>query len=165
MSESRNHAESILIDASPEEVYAVVSDVTRTGEWSPVCRESWWDEGDDPRKDGSGSGTPRVGAHFFGRNVIPEREWTTRCEVTAAEPGKVFGWSVAEGKVEWAYLMEPVDGGTRLTETWEFTPVGLDYFHATYGEDAPARIEARTQEALSGIPATLAAIKGIIEGQ
>ena len=24
----------------------MVSDVTRMGEWSPVCKACWWDEGD-----------------------------------------------------------------------------------------------------------------------
>ena len=150
------HAESIVIAASPEEVYAVVSDVTRTGEWSPICRESWWDEGVTG---------PVVGAAFFGRNVVPEREWTTRCHVTAATPGRAFAWSVSEGKVEWGYLMEPTEGGTKLTETWEFTPVGQAYFAEAYGEDAPARIAARAQDAREGIPATLATLKRIIEGR
>ena len=31
------HRESILVTATPEAVYDLVSDVTRTGEWSPVC--------------------------------------------------------------------------------------------------------------------------------
>ena len=56
-------------------MYSAVSDVTRTGEWSPVCQECWWDEGDGPV----------VGAHFTGRNVLPERTWETRSEVVAAE--------------------------------------------------------------------------------
>lgn len=155
MTESLTYAESIVIEAKPEEVYAVVSDVTRTGEWSPICQECWWDEGDGPR----------LGAHFTGRNVLPEREWKTRSEVTAATPGEAFGWSVGGGKVEWTYRMEAVEGGTRLTESWEFTPVGQAFFHEKYGTDAPAQIAARTQNALEGIPATLAAIKRVVEGR
>ena len=159
MTEPLTHAESILIAATPEEVYAVVSDVTRTGEWSPICQESWWDE-----SEGAAAG-PVVGAHFFGRNVLPEREWTTRCQVTAAEPGAAFAWSVGQGKVEWGYLLEPAEGGTRLTETWAFTPVGLAFFHQTYGADAETQIEARTRNAREGIPATLAAIKRVVEAR
>lgn len=55
----------------------MVSDVTRMGEWSPVCRACWWDEG----------AGPRVGAWFTGRNELPERTWETRSVMVAAEPG------------------------------------------------------------------------------
>ena len=101
-----SHAESIMIEASPEDVYAVVSDVTRTGEWSPVCQECWWDQGDGPR----------VGAFFTGRNVTADRTWETRCEVTVADPGRAFGWSVADGRVLWTYTMAVIDGRTEIEE-------------------------------------------------
>jgi len=152
--EPLTYAESILIAASPGEVYAVVSDVTRTGEWSPVCRDCWWDEGDGPR----------VGSFFTGRNVTADRTWETRCEVIAAEEGRAFGWSVTEGNVHWVYSMEPVEAGTELTESWEFTVKGQEFFAERFGADAPAEIEKRRRAALAGIPATLAAMKAVIEG-
>ena len=40
-----SYSESIVIAASPDAVYDLVSDMTRMGEWSPVCRACWWDEG------------------------------------------------------------------------------------------------------------------------
>jgi hypothetical protein len=61
--------------------------------------------------------------------------------------------------------MAPVEGGTELTESWEFTPAGRAFFAESYGADAGARIEARTKDALAGIPATLAAMKRIIEAE
>jgi len=155
VTESLTHAESILIEATPEEVYAAVSDVTRTGEWSPICRECWWDAGDGPR----------VGAHFTGRNTLGDRTWETRSEIVTAEAGRAFGWSVNEGMVLWTYTMAPVGAGTELTESWEFTPAGQAFFQQMYGDRAPAQIAARTQNALDGIPATLAAIKRVIEGR
>ena len=147
------HSESIVINATPEAVYAVVSDVTRTGEWSPICEACWWD-------DGAG---PSVGSWFTGRNVKPDRTWETRSQVTVADPGRAFEWSVGEGYVNWQYSMKPVAGGTELTESWEFTPAGQAYFVRRYGDDAPRQIESRREDALSGIPATLAAIKRIVE--
>ncbi|WP_173019501.1 SRPBCC family protein [Streptomyces alkaliphilus] len=33
---------SIRIDASPEQVWDLISDVTRMGEWSPECRRCYW---------------------------------------------------------------------------------------------------------------------------
>ena len=84
MAELKHH-ESIEIARTPEEVWDLVPDVTRTGEWSPICKACEWDEG---------AGTV-VGAHFTGHNVIPGREWSTRSQVVAAERGRVFAWEVA----------------------------------------------------------------------
>ncbi|RZU62983.1 SRPBCC family protein [Zhihengliuella halotolerans] len=151
----RTHAESTLVKATRDELYAMLSDVTRTGEWSPVCRECWWDEGDGPR----------VGAWFTGRNELPHRTWETRSQVVVAEPGHEFAWVVGNGYVRWGYLFAEGDapGLTRLTETWEFTTAGLEFFAERFGEDAPAQIEDRTRQALEGIPETLTAIKAAAE--
>lgn len=151
--ESRSHHESMSIHASPETVYDLVSDVTRTGEWSPICRSCWWHDG----------GPARVGARFTGRNQSGERTWETVSEVVAAERGREFAWVVGEGYVRWAYTMTPISEGTELTETWEFLPAGIAMFHQRFGDDAAAQIEERTQAAYTGIPATLAAIKRIAE--
>lgn len=148
------HAESIVIAASPAAVYELVSDVTRTGEWSPVCQACWWDEG----------AAGAVGDSFTGRNVLPERTWETRCEVVAAEHGRRFGWLVGDSLVWWMYSMEPTGSGTRLTEAWEFLPNGLALMQERYGAaDAPAEVAARVERAHTGISATLATMKRILE--
>ena len=151
--DSRTHAESVVVASSPEALYDLVADVTRTGEWSPVCRACWWDEG-----------TPgEVGSWFTGRNEVPGRTWETRSQVVAAERGREFAWVVGGTLVRWGITLEPVAGGTRLTETWEFLPAGLQFFREKYGEDAQRQIEDRTRAAHEGIPATLAAVKRIAE--
>ena len=38
---------SIEIQASPEAIYALVSDLPRMGEWSPECRGATWRRGFD----------------------------------------------------------------------------------------------------------------------
>jgi hypothetical protein len=147
------YSESIEVACPPEALYEMVSDVTRMGEWSPVCKACWWDEGDGPKE----------GAWFTGRNQTPERTWETRSQVVAAQPGREFAFMVSGGRVRWGYTFEPVGGGTRLTESWEFQPAGIAYFHEKYGDEAGAQIENRRQAAHSGIPATLAAIKRAAE--
>jgi hypothetical protein len=143
----------VVVASSPEELYDLVADVTRTGEWSPVCRACWWDEG-----------TPgEVGSWFTGRNEVPGRTWETRSQVVAAERGREFAWLVGGRLVRWGFTLAPVAEGTRLTETWEFLPAGLQFFREKYGEDAQRQIEDRTRAAHEGIPATLAAIKRIAE--
>lgn len=77
--------------------------------------------------------------------------------------GTCFGWSVGPGFVNWAFHMRAVEGGTRLTESWEFTTAGQNYFVQRFNDDAPKEVKTRTEAAHSGIAETLAAIKRIIE--
>ena len=146
---SLHYSASIVVARPAESLYDMVSDVTRMGEWSPVCKACWWDDGD----------SLRVGAWFTGRNELPERVWETRSQVVAAERGREFTFVVGGSLVRWSYAFTPVDGGTQLTESWEFLPDGIARFQARFGEDAQAQIANRTEAAHSSIPLTLAAIK------
>jgi len=149
------HSGSIVIERSPEELYDMVADVTRMGEWSPVCTACWWDEGDGPH----------VGAKFTGRNERPERTWETRSEVATADRGREFAWVVGEPptRARWGYSFVAVDGGTEVTETWELPPEGSAFFETMFGDDAAKEIGMRSDAAKNGIGATLAAIKGAAE--
>lgn len=150
---SLQYSESIVVARSPEVLYNMVSDVTRMGEWSPVCQACWWDDGDGPR----------AGAWFTGRNELPERTWETRSQVVAADRGREFAFEVNSGWVRWGYTFTAVDSGTQVTEFWEFLPAGIAGFHDRYGNGAEAQIANRTEAAHQGIPATLAAIKKAAE--
>jgi hypothetical protein len=150
-----NYSESIMVACSPEAVYDMVSDVTRMGEWSPVCKACWWDDGDGPRP----------GAWFTGRNELPERTWQTRSQVVAADRGREFAFAVGGSWVRWGYTFTAVDGGTLVTESWEFLPDGIAGFRNRYGDDAEAQIASRCEAARTGIPATLAAIKKAAESR
>ena len=151
---TRSHQESVTVEASPEVLYDLVSDITRTGEWSPVCRSCWWD-------DESEAG--RVGAWFTGRNELPHRTWETRSQVVVAERGREFAWVVGGSYVRWGFTLTPAEDGTILSESWEFLPEGKAMFGEKYGAEADAHIAERTRQALDGIPKTLAAIKRIAE--
>ena len=155
---SENHlSHSILVDATPEAVYDLVTDVTRTGEWSPVCRAAWWEEGQGPR----------AGDWFGGRNEIPGRTWETRSQVVVADRGREFRWQIEGKYVVWAYLMRAVGEGdavrTELTETWDLNEATEQRFADNYGERAEELLEQRRQEAREGIPTTLATLKGVLE--
>lgn len=147
------YAASIIIADRPDVLYDMVSDVTRTGEWSPICRACWWEDG----------GGARVGAWFGGRNEVPGRIWETRSIVTAADRGREFAFVVGGSLVRWGYAFAPAGEGTTLTESWEFLPDGVALFRERYGPDAEAQIADRSQAAHDGIPETLAAIKRIAE--
>lgn len=151
---ARTHRESITVRASPSALYELVSDIGRTGEWSPVCTSCWWD---DEGRAG------QVGAWFTGRNELPDRTWETRSQVVAADPGSEFAWVVGGRFVRWGFTFEATESGATLTESWEFLPEGLAMFEEKYGERAAAEIDDRTRQALDGIPRTLAALKQIAE--
>ncbi|GAB3042396.1 SRPBCC family protein [Parafrigoribacterium mesophilum] len=147
-----NFSESIIVSRPAEELYAMVSDVTRMGQWSPVCTGGWWD--DDSRG---------VGAWFTGHNETPTKTWETRSQVVADEPGREFAFVVGGDRTRWGYTFSPAAGGTELTESWAILPAGETYFAERFGETAEAEITQRLENARSGIHATLAAIKKAAE--
>ncbi len=100
------------IGASAEQVWAMVSDVTRMGEWSPENQGGEWR---------GGATGPLPGATFVGTNRNGKKKWTTVATVVDADPGRRFSFRVtAKGfKVaEWCYVFEPTENGCRVTETW-----------------------------------------------
>src|SRR3954464_3019776 len=82
---------SLHVNAPAEEVWALVSDITKMGEYSPEVVEAEW--------IGDSTG-PAVGARYRGhvkRNENwPILYWTT-WEVTEWVPGKVFEFGVVMG--------------------------------------------------------------------
>ncbi len=98
------------IAASPEAVYAAISDVTRMGEWSEECYACEWHEGVDG---------PAVGATFDGHNRNGEHEWTSQGSVIEAEPGRAFAFECSMFDFHfstWGYRIEPTATGCRVTE-------------------------------------------------
>ncbi|MGN6474454.1 MAG: SRPBCC family protein [Mycobacteriales bacterium] len=98
------------IAASPEAVYAAISDVTRMGEWSPECHACEWHDGFD---------APAVGATFDGHNRAGDREWTTQGKVIEADPGRAFSFECSMYDFHyatWGYRIEPTETGCRVTE-------------------------------------------------
>jgi hypothetical protein len=105
---------SISIAAPPEDVYALVADVTRMPEFSPEvigCR--WLD---------CATG-PAVGARFEAVNrSAAGKTWKNRPVVTAADPGREFAFTRTEplaGTIAWRYRFEPDGAGTRVVEGYE----------------------------------------------
>jgi Polyketide cyclase / dehydrase and lipid transport len=143
----------VIIARPPDVAYDMVADVTRMGEWSPVCKACWWNADD----------TPGVGARFTGRNEWADRTWETQAEVVAADRGREFAFVVLETGTRWGYQFSPVQGGTRVTETWDIPPSAVAVWTQRAGADAEAQILDRTERTRTEIAATLAAIKKAAE--
>lgn len=111
---------STTVKVAPEQAYSLISDPTRTGEWSPE------NTGASLRE--SAQGALREGDEFDGTNKRGPFRWITRCTVTHAVPGRRFRFKVRRWGVgrpllrvpvaTWDFELEPTDGGTRITETW-----------------------------------------------
>jgi uncharacterized protein YndB with AHSA1/START domain len=100
------------IAAPADELYALVSDVTRMGEWSPENLGGRWI---------GGASAPAVGARFRGSNRRGWRRWSTTCTVVAAEPGSTFAFDVAFAGIpasRWIYEFRRDGDATVVTETW-----------------------------------------------
>jgi uncharacterized protein YndB with AHSA1/START domain len=109
-------AVTVHIDAPPEKVWGLVSDITRMGEYSPEVVEAKW------LHDASG---PAVGARYRGhvrRNEIGPTYWT-ECEITECVPGEVFEFVVVlRGRPlnRWRYeFSAAAGGGTDVTESFD----------------------------------------------
>lgn len=111
------------IAAPADDVWSMVSDLPRMGEWS--------NENVGGRWIGEPSG-PIPGAVFRGANRNGIRRWSTKVTVVESEPGERFGFRVDYLGIPvsaWTYELEPTDGGCRVTESWTdrrpawFTPL------------------------------------------
>jgi uncharacterized protein YndB with AHSA1/START domain len=141
------------IAASPEAVYALISDVTRMGEWSPECTSCAWHEGFDG---------PAVGSTFDGHNRNGTQEWTTQGKVITAEPGRAFAFECSMYDFHyatWGYRIEPTETGCRVVEwTSDLRPsTAIEFSRQTSG------VDDRTERNLLTMRATLERLAAAVE--
>lgn len=144
---------SVHMQASPAKVWALVSDVTRIGEFSPETFEARWTHG---------ATGPEAGARFKGhvkRNGVGPVYWTP-CTVTKAVPNEQFEFSVGLDKNPintWGYRLQAENGGTKVTEYFRLTPAWyIRGYWLLLG-----RLRARTNE--RGMRTTLERMKKVVE--
>src|SRR3954466_5105618 len=143
---------TVHINAAPEKVWDVVSDVTKIGRYSPETFEGEWLDG---------ATGPAVGAKFRGhvkRNGKGPIYWTT-CVVTASEPGREFAFGVGGDKPlnVWRYQLEPAGDGTDVTESFALAQTApLRLYWALLGW-------ARGRTNRDGMRTTLERIKAEVE--
>lgn len=143
----------IHVDAPPDAVYAVVSDVTRMGEWSPeTMRCEWLD----------GATGAAVGARFKGTNKRGIVRWSTKPVVVAADPGHEFAFEVGSD-TRWRYGFEADGTGTRLSESFEMLR-DIRWYYA-WAERWLMRVDDRQADLEHGMTETIERIKRVIEGR
>ncbi|MEC7914699.1 MAG: SRPBCC family protein [Actinomycetota bacterium] len=151
-----SHSESIEINASPETVWSLVTDMERYGEWSSENTGGYW-----RKKDDGVPGTGEVGDEFVGINRRGDDEWKALVEITEREETQTFAFvtgGTALNFVHWRYDLEPNGEGTTLTESWAL--MNLSPLMVEHGDN---EVQSRAANARESITATLNGMKAAAE--
>ncbi|MCL2534068.1 MAG: SRPBCC family protein [Nocardiaceae bacterium] len=137
---------SIEIAATPQDVWTIVSDLKRMGEWSPQCRKM------------RVSGEVREGTKTFNLNRQGLLVWPTTSKVIRFEPNKAIAFRINENRSIWSYTLEPTETGTRVVERRE-APTGTSQLSQFLIKTVLGGAEAFETEMVAGMNATLTRIK------
>jgi hypothetical protein len=143
----------VHVDAPPEVVYGVVSDVKRMGEWSPETIKCVWLDG---------ATGPAVDARFKGTNKRGFVTWSTKPKVVVADPGREFAFDVGSD-TRWIYRFDADGTGTKLTESFEMLR-DLPWYYA-FAERYLMRVKDRRADLVGGMTVTLERIKRVVESE
>jgi hypothetical protein len=111
--QKRGHLE-LVVDADLHDVWRVVSDVTRIGEWSHECHSARWL---------GGARAPAPGARFRGRNRAGWLRWSRTAEVVAVEEPRELVWRTIPtlfypDSTEWRMHRAATAQGTAITQSF-----------------------------------------------
>jgi Polyketide cyclase / dehydrase and lipid transport len=141
---------TIWIAAPPKRVYALVSDLTRMGEYSPECYKVTWLDG---------ASGPAVGARARGWNSYHGMRWARDVVVLVATPGREFTFQTIpqaplylDSNV-WRYQFAASNGGTSVTESFATVKIApwIQAFEIITGR--PRKMPAWMQQTLERIKA------------
>ncbi len=152
---------SILIAATPEAVWDVVTDPTIPAEHSQELQSAVWDP-DGPE--------PGLGARILGHNVNPAvGEWRTSSIVTEWDAPNAWGYAVGDDPASaaalWRFTLTQSDDGTTLTQHVRLGPgpSGLTPAIEAMPDKEERIISKRLQFLSENMTANLAAVKARAE--
>jgi hypothetical protein len=140
-------AETRDIAAPADQLWTMVSDLPRMGQWSPENEGGRWVSGEGPI----------VGSVFRGRNKNGLRRWSTTVRVVEAEPGRSFEIAVTFTGLpvaNWRYEFEDTPSGCRVTESWRDNRAA---WQRVMGRPMGDHSEAHTRRQMATTLANLAA--------
>ena len=149
------------IDASPQRVWELVSDVQLMTTMSPELQSIEWLDG--------ATGGWAVGARFVGRSKHEALgEWSTTSHVVEYEPERLFAWAVEDPKnptAIWRFRLEPKDGGTELSQWMQMGPArsGLSFAIDRMPDKEQKIVFVRMREFEQNMGFTLQQIKKLAE--
>jgi uncharacterized protein YndB with AHSA1/START domain len=104
----------VLVNATPEAVWDVLTAPERVGEWSDEAQGGTW----LPPHDG-----PRVGARFAGRSAVGRRRWTRTVEIVTCDPPHTLVWrtvpaGIYRDSTTWTVHCRAVGDGTEIEQSY-----------------------------------------------
>lgn len=140
----------IDIDAPPQKVWALISDVRRMPQWSPQCR--WMRP----------FGPLRPGTRTLNLNRRRRLFWLTTSTVVDVLPEQRLAFRVDTNRTIWSYELEPRAEGTRLTES-RHAENGVTAFSSLSVNALLGGNTSFERELVEGMHASLASIKAAAE--
>ncbi len=152
--------ESVQIDAPPDVVWRLVTDVKRHTEFAGPKSITKVIEFD---------GEPHVGDRWIAHEKFGPQKFDAPSDVIRLEPGREFAWvsypPMKEanrgegGRVLWSFVVEPAAGGTQLTHSMQVLPPqkGATSIKVMYA------VLSLPKKQRAGIVTTLSAIKAAAE--
>jgi len=147
------------VDAPPERVWTVVSDVELMPTMGDELQRVEWQ--DEPGV---------VGSRFVGfSRHAAIGEWSSPSQLIECEEPRVFAWAVgdpAEPAAVWRFTLEPDGDGTRLRQWMQMGPgrSGLSLAIDRMPDKEQKIVHGRMKEFEANMTATLAAIKERVSG-
>ena len=143
--DGRTVTSSIVVAAPPAEVFALIADPHRHHEF---------DGSGTVRRATSGPRRLALGDRF-GMDMKITLPYRITNKVVEFEADRRVGWCHF-AKAVWRYELEPVDGGTRITETfdWSGSPVakGMELLKMPQGKARSIRDTLRRLQQIFGAP-------------
>ena len=148
------------IDAPPQRVWAVVSDIELMPTMSQELQSVEWLDG---------ATGPSVGARFVGHNKHEALgEWSTTSEVIEYEPERTLAWAVGDAQnpsAIWRFRLRAKDGGTELSQWMQMGPgrSGLSFAIDQMPEKEQKIVFVRMREFEQNMSSTVEHIKTLAE--
>lgn len=142
---------TVRVEASPESVFAHLTDLSLLPELSPEnVRCEFLD----------GATELGLGVRFRGHNRAGDYEWHADCVVTVFDPPRAFAYEVPPGfehATTWSYRIEPDGSGSMVTEQFDAPMLAMPDVY-------PGRIEGRRDNLEKGCRITMANLRETLEG-
>jgi uncharacterized protein YndB with AHSA1/START domain len=147
----RNLEARIDIDATPERIWSVLSNLGRMPEWSPQCRRMRL------------VGPLRRGAYTVNLNRRGRKLWPSVSKLERYEPHRAIAFRTLTNNSTWSFEITAGDTGCTLTERRLVPAEGTAWASRVIVEHVLGGEDTFDDEMLDGINTTLAAIKAAVE--
>ncbi|WP_110206100.1 SRPBCC family protein [Nocardioides daejeonensis] len=152
MTADRELVAETRIAASPEQVWAALTDFRRMARWSP----------ETVRMQPLLRGGLRVGQCYLGVNRRGPVVWPTRNVVRVVRPAQELVWDTVTSGARWIYRLEADGAGTRL-EVRRPVPRRLTRMSGLFAGALLGGVAAHADELEDGMRQTLERLRGEVE--